>query len=978
MTRVTVLGSVTIRTEESQWETLAPNARQLLAIMVAAGPGGLSFERVADELWPGELPATWDASLRMAFTRLRKRLPTGSLTNKARWCRLALPVDDVDVWYLASIAESGEVANADALAAQLGQEAFPLVEISPLIRDAIDQFDLLRTLLLEVLVNQNATVSPLTAVPLRSFAATRDWDPALAHNVAHLTAGATAAATSTTTAATELPPSLARHRAHPSFARSATSDELASFAIDEQHSVALLAAVPTSRRSATLAELGATMAAAGWRVVHLEPTRPAAAFGPFLQAMPALREPLLAALASGASDAQVRSRCWASILQALDHPDLPTCLIVDDAELLDSNSEEALAFVGRCRTEQQLSIVLATNATGDISPEWINAPRVHLAPLPPGQWSDTADRAEPRKAETTNLDDQALAVAVAASIVQSPISLESLEHMTQQPPHRVLTAIDELLGVGILTETSRPDIFELGPSHQPAHRTGAMPPTELANLSRRAMTLPGRSPVAVAADALRAKSLIDEDDLIKALLVAADSLAASQSHREAVAYFQSAEDLGAELSVETMVSYATSLELAGTDATDIRTRTIALALNNNQPGRALEAALAGLPQTERVDGDIGRCEMIESIDPSLLTRVEQLQRHLALSRQLMLLSRRAAAKREVLAARELVETIEEEADVWLALVHIDGWMPTGDRHSGFRVSRFHSPVAVGDLARRARLLQASAVSALIAGDFVTAADEADELTAVATESEDPLRIWHALLLRRSLLVNELGFDTAERTADEARDLGVSFGLSGAIASRLAQQSSRAMVLNESGNTGGRFEAPASEATRSFLAQAAACLQLARVGRATEAADRAGALLATSAGSRFEIAVAGLLSAAVGAAKPALRGQIADSLKPLRGTLLVVGAGLTTHGPVESLLANVAHSEAAALDLRHQAVELADTWESPLWQIVTRIHLGHDYEKAGRSAEQRKHLSEAAERAANTEFAIHECWGLFES
>ncbi len=1036
MTNVTILGSVACRSNGSHWKTLAPSARQLLAIMVAAGPGGLSFERVADELWPNELPATWDASLRMALTRLRKRLPAGSLTSKSRWCRLELSADDVDVWHLTALADQpGVTLNADDLVGHVAQEAFPGVEVSPIIRKAIDEFDLLRSLLLDRLIDQGASLSPLLVVRLRSFAASRDWDTDFGNGVEALiealtdqAGGRTRSSSTVAPSSAELPPSLARHRAQKLVGRETVVEQVTALATNTNGPVAMLAGPPRSGRSATLAEVGAQLAMSGWRIIYLEPTVPAAAFGPFLQALPELREPLLAALASDASEPQIRSRCWLTILQALDQSDLPTCVIVDDVEMLDSNSEEALAFVGRSRTTKPLSVVIAADPAHPAveASDWVSAPRVLLDPLPLDALREMIANVHPTSADLQRLQlsDQistltdglagnafqlaraadpetltlppllsafndttaasidvplgVLTVAVAASIIRSPISLEHLEHVTRGEPHRILTAIDELLGVGFLTETTRPDVFELARAHQHSDVAAALPPHEVARFSKRAMSLAERNPVTLAADALRARPLVSDTEAIEALLAAAAPLTESQSHREVVAHIQAAEDLGAALSAETLVAYATSLELTGADAADIRERAIALASDGGQAGLALQAALAGLPRAEQVDGDAVRTKLIESIDPAGLNRTEQLQRHLALSRQLLLLSRRDDAQREAHAATELVETIEDDADVWLALAHIGQWLPSGNPTGGFQVARFEALDQVVDPNRRARLHQASAVSAVVAGDFVTAAQEVSELTAAADSSEDPLRVWHAALLRSVMLNNELKLEEAERVAEEARDLGVSFGLAGAVAGRLAQRSNRAMLLGDDSDTRDRFETATPDAMRSLLARAAAGMQLARAGRSAEAVEVAERVLTASAGSRFETAVAGVLSAAVDRTAPAVRARIAEALEPHRGTLLVVGAGVTVQGPVESLMANVAPTPAAALELRHAAVELADSWASPLWQIVTRIQLADEYLGVGEAAQHRKHRSDAAERAANTQFATYERWGLFES
>lgn len=1032
MAYVTVLGSVSSRHVGPQWETLAPSARQLLAILVAAGPAGLTFERAADELWPQDLPATWDAALRMALTRLRKRLPPGSLTSRGGWCRLEVPVNDVDVWHLAALARSTEpLANPDDIASQLAHDSYPSVEISQIIRSAIDEFDLLRSILLGKLIEQNVALSPVAARRLCTFAEARDWDTMLNQQAQALSANVANPLAEPSTDASPigtLPRSLLRRRANPLLGQEEAVDRLLALVTDPHDSVTMLAAEAKSGRSATLAEVGARLAEQGWRVIHLEPGLPPAAFGPLIQALPQLRTPLLTALESDASPAQIRSRCWTAILQALDHPVVPTCVIVDDAELLDSNSDEALAFIGRGRTTNQLAIVMACDSAHPAiaTSHWMKNPLVQLRAADPafvqtmvaavhphssdlqrmqlgGQISALAGQlpghafqlvaavdaetltlppvlitgAEP-VAAAVSISPEVLPVAGAAEILRSPVSLSQLEHVTRIEPHQLLTAVDELLGVGILIETSRPDVFEWAPVHRHSDFAAELPPHELARFHRRAMALSETDPVALATHALRAQPLVSDTDAIEALLAAATSLVASQSHREAVANFRAAEDLGADMETEQLIAFATSLEFVGTNAIEVRERAVAKALANGDAPAALGASLAGLPRAEQLDGDEARVKLIQSIDPSGLARDRQLQRLLALSRQLLLLSRKSDALGAVMAARELMDNIEEEADVWLAAAHIDGWLPEGTPKTGFEPIRFAKAAEVNDPTRRARLHQAAAVSAMIAGDFPAASAEIDLMHAAAHESGDPLRIWHAGTLRAAQLTNDLQLEQAERTADEAREYGVTFGLSGAVPSRLAQASNWSVLCGSLEESASKFQAATPDAVQSLLGQAGTSLQLSRAGRVVEASGIAERVLHASAGSRFELAVAGILSDTLLPDDADLAARIAEVLEPHRGQLLVVGAGLTVQGPIETLLADVTADQDAALELRHEAVGLVDGWESPLWQIVTRITLAMEYKRLGRLEEHRTLFAEAAERAAGTEFAEREGWGLFET
>ena len=1029
---VTVLGSVKSRTSGSQWGTLAPSARQLLAILAAAGREGLSFERTADELWPHDLPATWDPSLRMAFTRLRRHLPIDSLVSKNGWCRLDLDTTSVDLWHAAELAESATpLTDADAAVDLIAQDAFPNVEVSPIIRAAIDEFDLLRSLLVHRLLEEDTPVSPLAASRLATFAELRDWDADLRRLADQLASAATQPTPPTSdtapTGPSRLPSSLGRHRAHTLVGRDEDVGQLVGRAVDHERTVTTLAAAPQSGRSAVLAAAGEHLVQQGWRVIHLEAARPAAAFGPFLQALPDLREPLRAALGSHHPPDQVRSLAWTSILQAVDHRRLPTCVLVDDAELLDSNSEQALEFVARSSTSQPLAIIATVDpshpAMADSS--WLAAPTITLEPIAQEHIETMVAAAHPDCTDlqrmqltrevaalanglggrahqlihaadagtltlpsfvaarthpdlpTIDLDIDVLRVAVAASITRTPVSLADLEHITRESTDDILASVDVLLGLGVLGETSKPDVFGLGPAHRHADLSAAVPPHELARFHRRAMALPDRSPVALAAHALQARPLLTDAEVADAQLTAATMLSASRSHREAVAHFRAAEALDAEMDPAQLTAYAASLQFIGIDAPELRQRAVTQALANQQPGLALDAALAGLPSAEQVDGDPVRLALIESIDPEQLDENERISRHIWLSRQLLLASRKDDARREADAAAALATSIDHRADAWLALVHTDGWMPTPTPAGGFEALAFPSISEVTDPARRARLHQAEAISSLIAGDFPAAERAVIALADDADACGVPLRIWHAAVLQSTLLTNDLRFDEADRVADRARDFAVPYGLAGAVSTRLAQWSNHSMHLGTAGDQLPRIEAATPDARFSLLARAGHSLHLAGAGRTEEALDVAAAILEPLRSSRFGLAGAGVLSPVVAGHSPTMASQIRALLEPHQGQMLIIGAGIGTHGPIEGLLANVASDPEEALDLRARAVEIADRCRSPLWHVMTRVALAEELDRVGDGPRARTMRAEAAERAANTEFARRERWGLFD-
>lgn len=103
--------------------SLQPAQRQLLAVLVAAGPRGASRDWVAEQIWAGQPPSGWPAALRMALSRLRSRLPAAVAADNGR-CRLALAASAVDAWHLLALTETGGRRWDPALAAYLTGEPY--------------------------------------------------------------------------------------------------------------------------------------------------------------------------------------------------------------------------------------------------------------------------------------------------------------------------------------------------------------------------------------------------------------------------------------------------------------------------------------------------------------------------------------------------------------------------------------------------------------------------------------------------------------------------------------------------------------------------------------------------------------------------------------------------------------------------------------------------------------------------------------
>jgi predicted ATPase/DNA-binding SARP family transcriptional activator len=82
-------------------------------------------DRLADQVWPGELPTDVDAALQTLVFRLRKALPPGTIETSANGYRLAVPADDIDARRFADAVAAAAAARGDdpATALAMADEA---------------------------------------------------------------------------------------------------------------------------------------------------------------------------------------------------------------------------------------------------------------------------------------------------------------------------------------------------------------------------------------------------------------------------------------------------------------------------------------------------------------------------------------------------------------------------------------------------------------------------------------------------------------------------------------------------------------------------------------------------------------------------------------------------------------------------------------------------------------------------------------
>ncbi|GAA3842789.1 hypothetical protein GCM10022226_76960 [Sphaerisporangium flaviroseum] len=105
-------------------------AQTLLAVLAMHGRAGVGDERLAEELWPEEVPANPAKALQVVVSRTRAATCADVVVRIARGYRLGLPADQVDVLLLGSLVEQARAALGEddmVLACRRAEEAMGLV-----------------------------------------------------------------------------------------------------------------------------------------------------------------------------------------------------------------------------------------------------------------------------------------------------------------------------------------------------------------------------------------------------------------------------------------------------------------------------------------------------------------------------------------------------------------------------------------------------------------------------------------------------------------------------------------------------------------------------------------------------------------------------------------------------------------------------------------------------------------------------------
>jgi len=136
-----ILGPLEVLDEDRPLQLPGPKQRSLLALLVLHANEVVSADRLIDELWPDEAPASGAAALQASVSRLRKALGAGAglLTTVAPGYVLRLASEQLDLYRFELLVQEAAAADPGTAAEKLRQ-ALALWRGQPLADFAYERF----------------------------------------------------------------------------------------------------------------------------------------------------------------------------------------------------------------------------------------------------------------------------------------------------------------------------------------------------------------------------------------------------------------------------------------------------------------------------------------------------------------------------------------------------------------------------------------------------------------------------------------------------------------------------------------------------------------------------------------------------------------------------------------------------------------------------------------------------------------------
>lgn len=378
-----VLGTVAISVDEVRLKLTAAE-KQIVAILVAAGPDGVDQHGLADELWGDRLPKTWQASLRNQIAKINAKAGRGLITPGRSDRALDIDPAEVDAWRLLDAGQA-TIQNLRLLAGV----PFSGVDITPQLRLTADRIAAKRLdLLIDVARNRidvdRETLSLIRrlvdedpfdvetaklAIDIHQSNGDSDGARAIADTVGSALEGFDIKLPHAADAGPSIRPELAMMdstlKAYLDtewIGSSLEIDQLASSLEADARPGLILEGPSGAGKTRLAAEIASRLFGVGHNVRCVTATEFATAtLQPFIEGFNDLGPIVTPFLATRLDDPADQARCWISVLQWLDATTAgrPMCLVVDDGQWLDAASVALLGVIARSELAHRVRLIVA-------------------------------------------------------------------------------------------------------------------------------------------------------------------------------------------------------------------------------------------------------------------------------------------------------------------------------------------------------------------------------------------------------------------------------------------------------------------------------------------------------------------------------------------------------------------------------------------------------------------------------------------
>lgn len=974
---ISVLGAVTIEVDGRN-VSLTPLERQMVAILIAAGPAGLDPDPLAEAVWGEELPKSWKEALRNSIARINGKMDEGlALVSKGQGVRrLLVDPQNVDAWRLEDEASGppGEELDIELLL----REPFEGLELTSRLRAYTERLQTKRQDLVDSRLKRGA-LSPELAQLLESQGL--DIGPILSRRITQL-------------------------GAVPSLRDETELSALVARMIEERPAGLRFYGDPGVGKTTLAANLASRLADAGYHTAYVaagtgnhDENEPSAKYEPFSIGIPGLREVLNGV--AGAEEATVRGH----IIEHLETTyggGRPLCLVVDNIHRLDDASRNLVSVLAAAGLELELLIFAVGRADQTDAPwrDWLADLRVldpievdrllvdHVdqllarkLPQCPGHQryplaveihqmssgipavaallAETIDTTTFQLAaadsKTTGFDavvdrlpQNAVDVAGRAALLGMQFSLDQLRVLADVDPVSAKPLLDQLVEDGHLERADGPDEYRF--PHALLADAFAHRPSTPQKLDVHLRALQEASELSVRAYHARQARLLGQGPSATEVAEMKIKLAREQAEKSefwrAAENFRQARDLDENAaSLEDRIAELDAKERAGQPSRDQRWDLVAEASLAQRPDLALSAAASGLPEVEDLWGDANRVAAFRSVDEQNLEHADWVRWAVLLSRQLFLIGDIEAAYEIGRETLEVARSADEKAQAWIAMNRAKGWtLVTGTPED----LPWLDEVADIELAQFVR--QCFVVSQIANGGSRSGFDAITGYTGRTQKAANRSLHWFARCIEATALLDQGRLQEASDLSDEALQYGRRHGIAIAWDTYLTQTFATFFHRRSHAELFKMIDADRSDNGKNLLYQVGLCSSefahyLDDDRKMPEVAVKATMLAKEGEHSQFAPEIACLLASALGASGHAETLQWAhERLLPKANSYVLIGSAIANLGPGANTIARLTADPDERRRYHQQAIDQADQNKLALWQVVCRADLAAELDE----------------------------------